>query len=631
MPLLAPSSRRHPRTRALLAAFYLLLAAGAATMVYPFLLMIAGATKSQVDEHEFQVVPTFLRDERVLYRKHIEALCNENLVACRVAYDQDIARFGVLDPPPPAPGQLLRAWEDFATTSLPDTAWTLGLIESPVSKTLCANLRAFKQRVSDAHGGRLDEVNRALGTEFPTWSSFDLDAENLLSRREKWTGSPLQLALREFKQTRPFGERMYFRVEGYFHQEFLKPLHGRDIAAYNRAHGTTHARFEDIPLPEMAPADPAARADWEEFVRTLLNPLWIHAEPACAPEYQQFLLAKYGSLSALSRAYGRVLDDVSLLVPPDGPVTGLPASDWESFLAGWKDPDTDALHRADAAHLRIQGVESLFRRHLARQFPSLDALNQAWGTAYGDWSGIDPPQAEAHHRHFVEHRGEIRREFCTRGFRHVIDYLLVHGRAVRNTAVYCGLSVLLALLVNPLAAYALSRFRLRHRHQTLFFLLLTMAFPPMVTQIPVFLMLRDFGLLNSFAALLLPHLAHGYSIFLLKGFFDSLPRELYESAEIDGAGEWTLFWHMTMALSKPILAVVALTAFTSAYGNFMFALLLCQDPRMWTVMVWLFKLQQESGDAVVYASLLIAAVPTFLLFAFCQKIILRGMVIPMDK
>jgi multiple sugar transport system permease protein len=168
-------------------------------------------------------------------------------------------------------------------------------------------------------------------------------------------------------------------------------------------------------------------------------------------------------------------------------------------------------------------------------------------------------------------------------------------------------------------------------YKVLLFLLLTMAFPPMVTQIPVFLMLRQLGLLNTFTALLLPGLANGYSIFLLKGFFDSLGQELYESAQIDGAGEWVMFWHITMALSKPILAVIALNAFTAAYSNFMFALLICQDPGMWTLMVWLYRLNGGSGAGVIYASLIIAAIPTLLVFVFCQNIIMRGIVVPVEK
>lgn len=633
MPLIHPSLRKSTRTRVLLAVFYLLLSAGALTMVYPFLLMLAGSTKSQVDEHEFRVVPTFFRDDTMLWRKHAEALFNESLVACRVAYDREIPSFAALPLETNAPPALVAAWTEFlAGTNLPHTAWTVGHLEAPVSKTLAANLRRFKDGVSSRHGGALDEVNRALGTEFPTWASFDVDAENFLSRREKWLDSPLQRAVRDFKLSRPAGERYAFSVTGYFHQEFLRLLFGRDIAAYNRRHGTAHATFEDIPLPVTAPSEPSRRAEWEEFVRTLLNPLWIRVDAAARPAYQAFLRAKYRSVAALNRAYGRQYGDfMDVPLLDELPAAGLVTSDWESLLSGWTDPDTGEAHRFDVAHLRIHGVEHRFREALLARHGSLAALNQALGTAFTCVEEIQPPQAAAHAAHFAAHRGEIFREFCTRGFRHVADYLLLHGRGVWNTFVYCGLSVLLSLIVNPLAAYALSRFRLRSRYAMLFFLLLTMAFPPMVTQIPVFLMLRDLGLLNSFAALLLPHLANGYSIFLLKGFFDSLPREMYESAEIDGAGEWTMFWTMTMSMSKPILAVVALGAFTAAYGNFMFALLLCQDQRMWTIMVWLFKLQQESGDAVVYASLILAAIPTFLIFAFCQKLILRGIVVPMDK
>jgi multiple sugar transport system permease protein len=261
----------------------------------------------------------------------------------------------------------------------------------------------------------------------------------------------------------------------------------------------------------------------------------------------------------------------------------------------------------------------------------LEELNAAAGTAFADWSQVRPPQREWHYRDFLARRGELRREFLLRNYITVIDYVALRGRALWNTAIYCGLAVLCALVVNPLAAYALSRWRRPSAYQVLLFLMLTMAFPPMVTQIPVFLMLRKLDLLNTFWALILPGLANGYSIFLLKGFFDSHPRELYESAEIDGAGELRMFWHLALRLSAPILAVVALNAFVHAYSNFMFALLICQDERMWTVMPWLYQLQQTSGPGVVYASLVVAAVPTLLVFAFCQNIILRGIVIPVEK
>jgi hypothetical protein len=102
------------------------------------------------------------------------------------------------------------------------------------------------------------------------------------------------------------------------------------------------------------------------------------------------------------------------------------------------------------------------------------------------------------------------------------------------------------------------------------------------------------SLLNTFWALVLPGMANGFSIFLLKGFFDSLPRELYEAADIDGANEWTKFWLITMNLSKPILAVMALGAFTAAYAEFLMALVIIPDPNMWTLMVWLYQMQASA-------------------------------------
>ena len=86
-----------------------------------------------------------------------------------------------------------------------------------------------------------------------------------------------------------------------------------------------------------------------------------------------------------------------------------------------------------------------------------------------------------------------------------------------------------------------------------------------------------------------------------------------------------------MGLSTPILSVLALNTFTVAYGNFMMAFLLCQDKSMWTMMVHLYQLQIRSSQAVGFAALIIAAVPTLLVFIFCQNIIIKGIVVPTEK
>src|SRR6185369_1522172 len=144
------------------------------------------------------------------------------------------------------------------------------------------------------------------------------------------------------------------------------------------------------------------------------------------------------------------------------------------------------------------------------------------------------------------------------------------GGAVWNTIIFCALAILTQLTVNPLAAYALSRYPIKASGQILIFLLATMAFPAEVALIPSFLLLKDLGLLNTFAALVLPTAASGYMIFLLKGFFDSLPQELFEAGQIDGAKESTLMMRIAFPLSRPVFGYLALLAFMGAYGAFLY-------------------------------------------------------------
>lgn len=320
----------------------------------------------------------------------------------------------------------------------------------------------------------------------------------------------------------------------------------------------------------------------------------------------------------------------NLRLPREFPANATPLEQEE-----WRDFTETTLSPLWLKNGKLDTPETRWRAWIAQRPEIRGPRSEVGGTAeFGlRTSDLAPPlpQFAYHAELFRAHKAEIRHELLVRNFRTVLDYILFHGRGILNTVIYCTLAVLLALLVNPLAAYALSRGRLACGTQILFFLMLTMAFPHMVTQIPVFILLRELGLLNTFAALLLPGMASGYSIFLLKGFFDSLPRDLYESAQLDGAGEWTLFWHITMRLSTPILSVIALQAFTVAYANFMYALLICQDPKMWTLMVWLYQLQQRSGPGVVQASLLLAALPTLLVFLACQRVLLRGIVVPVEK
>jgi multiple sugar transport system permease protein len=644
MPIISTIGRRHPKIRLLIGSIYVVLLLGAVTMVYPFLLMLAGSAGSGVDAKEFTAWPGFLTDDMRLYRKHVEGLFNESLSAMRETYDGDEVSFERVSPPDAIRGALVDEWEEFVTqTRLPAYASSCGYMDAPVSRTIPSAQRAFKAAVAERYNGDIQAANSGLGTQFSSWNwFFDATAgdrslvlvSDCLPRYIRPVESGFAREFDRFKAGEPTGNLYYLSVEGFYKGRYLKTQYTRDIARYNEAHGTTFPSYAQVRLPRRIPGDGGGRAaqDWEAFVRHTVNLLWVRVDTAAAPLYREYLAAKYGTLIALNRAHRTAwpsFEDIEFSGEP--PAGGIALADWEMFVSGWKNPDAGRLHQVPAAMLSVHSVEFLFRDYLAKKFRTIDNANVALGTTFSDFMDVQPPQKEAHYQQFLEQRRALRWEFVLRNYRTVLDYLFFHGRGIANTAIYCGLAVLLALIVNPLAAYALSRYRMPSTYRLLLFLMLTMAFPPMVTQIPVFVMMREMRLLNTFAALVLPGLANGYSIFLLKGFFDSLPRELYESASIDGAGEWTMFWTITMSLSKPILSVVALQAFTVAYANFMFALLICQDQQMWTLMVWLYQLHQRSGQAVMYASLMIAAIPTFIIFAFCQKIIMRGIVIPVEK
>jgi multiple sugar transport system permease protein len=215
----------------------------------------------------------------------------------------------------------------------------------------------------------------------------------------------------------------------------------------------------------------------------------------------------------------------------------------------------------------------------------------------------------------------------------MLKFLFSQSNALPVTLWLIVLSIFVTLTVNPIAGYALSRFNLKGKDKIILFCLATSAFPAMVSAIPGYLLMRDLGLLNTFLALVLPGAASGMSIFILKGFFDSLPQELYEAATIDGAREWQIFFFVTMPMVKPILAINALHAFLAAYGGWEWALIICQDQKMWTLSVWLYQASQWWAQSpwIATAGFVLASIPTMIVFFFCQNIILRGIIVPSMK
>ena len=216
------------------------------------------------------------------------------------------------------------------------------------------------------------------------------------------------------------------------------------------------------------------------------------------------------------------------------------------------------------------------------------------------------------------------------------DQYSMYWQWIINSLVVSTVTAIGTVLMGAAAAYAFSRFRFRGRRGTLTFLLLVQMFPQMLAFVALFLLLlgiKDIfpvlGL-NSKLGLICVYLggALGSNTFLLFGFFNSVPRELDEAAEIDGASHAQTFWTIIMPLVLPVLAVVSLLSFISSFGDFVLAKVVMQTPDQYTLAVGMYNWAADERNApwgVFAAGSIIAAIPVILLFQYLQKYIVSGL------
>jgi arabinogalactan oligomer / maltooligosaccharide transport system permease protein len=205
-----------------------------------------------------------------------------------------------------------------------------------------------------------------------------------------------------------------------------------------------------------------------------------------------------------------------------------------------------------------------------------------------------------------------------------------------NSMLVAGATALLTVLLGALAAYAFSRFRFRGRRIGLLTLLLIQMFPQLLAVVAIYLIVFNTGEvfhfmgLNTLFAVILVYLggAMGVNTWLMKGFFDTIPAELDESARVDGATPAQVFWGVVLPLAAPVLAVIALISFISTLNEFVIASVILGTSGQYTLPVglWQFIDQKYSEHWGPFAAgVLIAAVPAALLFAFLQRYIVQGL------
>ncbi len=199
-----------------------------------------------------------------------------------------------------------------------------------------------------------------------------------------------------------------------------------------------------------------------------------------------------------------------------------------------------------------------------------------------------------------------------------------------NTVFVTVATVLGQLFISSLAAFGLSRIQFRGR-ETIFYLFLgSMMFAGPVTQIPVYLLLRSLGWLDTYWALIIPGVSSAFSVFLLRQFFLQIPVELDEAAKIDGAGYWTIYSRVVMPLSKASLATAAAFTFFGVWTDFFGPLIYTNSTDMRTLEVGLsvFKTSYGSNNwPLQMTAALIVMAPLLLVFLLLQRYFVKGIML----
>jgi len=200
------------------------------------------------------------------------------------------------------------------------------------------------------------------------------------------------------------------------------------------------------------------------------------------------------------------------------------------------------------------------------------------------------------------------------------------GRFFLNTAIVAGFSVAGQLIFCSMAAYAFARLRFRWRERIFGIYLATMMIPAIVTVIPAFLLVTKFGWVNTYWALFTPTLSSVWGIFLLRQFFQTIPRDLEDAARIDGASELAVFWRVVVPLSKPALATLAIFAFMGSWKDFLWPLLVTNRVDMRTVEVGIanFSTLYETDWPHQMAAAVLVMLPIILVFLLTQRYFVKG-------
>lgn len=199
-------------------------------------------------------------------------------------------------------------------------------------------------------------------------------------------------------------------------------------------------------------------------------------------------------------------------------------------------------------------------------------------------------------------------------------------RYLWNTFFVSAVVTIVALFFHSMAGYALARLRFPGRDAIFLTMFATFLISQPVIIVPLFILARTLGLLDSYAGLIIPSIFNAFGIFLLRQFYLGVPRELEEAALIDGAGYFRVYWSIILPLSRPILSALAILFFLANWNSFLWPLTITSDQSLWMVQVAIASFHQQYNGAWNYimAASTVVAVPTLAMFIVFQKRIIES-------
>ncbi|HVO73230.1 MAG TPA: carbohydrate ABC transporter permease [Ignavibacteriaceae bacterium] len=200
------------------------------------------------------------------------------------------------------------------------------------------------------------------------------------------------------------------------------------------------------------------------------------------------------------------------------------------------------------------------------------------------------------------------------------------ARYLFNSLFLASAVTIISIFFNSLAAYAFAKYRFKGKNRLFNFLLSAMIIPAQVTMLPLFLLLKSMGLINTYMAIIIPGLATIFGIFLIRQYIISIPDSLIEAARIDGATEFQIYRTLILPLARPILVTLAIFTFMATWNDFLWPLIALTDDSMYTLPVALSNLMLEhtKDPELMMAGSVVTIIPIIIVFLALQKYYIAG-------